>query len=86
MKRHLEKARTDLGDLHALGEKTEAAERNILRSAEKRHASVVRDLDDLRPGINGKDDDEQDRYLELTRERGQLDLVIGRARNILSRE
>ena len=84
MTRHIEQARADLGDLHGLSAKTEAAERNILKSAEKRHAAVVSELDDLRAGIEGMADDVQDRYLALAQERGQLDLVIAKARSILS--
>ena len=83
MKRHIEKTRAHLGELHALGEKTEAAERKILAAAEKRHAAVLRELDDLRSGIEGMADDVQDRYLALVAERGQLDVVIAKARVVL---
>ena len=83
MKRHTEKTTRHLGELHALGAKTEAAERKILDAAEKRHAAVLQELDKLRPGVEGADESTQDRYLELVQERGQLDVVIGKARGVL---
>lgn len=84
MKRHIEKTRAHLGELHGLAAKTEATERKILAAAEKRHAAVMRELDDMRPGVEGKADDVQDGYLELVSERGQLEVVIAKARAVLS--
>jgi hypothetical protein len=83
MKKHTEKTRAHLGELHALGAKTEAVERKILAAAEKRHAAVLRELDALRPGVEGAGEAKQDDYLALVRERGQLDVVIAKARQVL---
>lgn len=83
MKRHMGKARAGLGRLMALSTKTEAAERRILESAQKRHDFVVAELRKLRPGIAGASDSTQDRYTDLVAERGQLDVVIAKARKAL---
>lgn len=83
MKRHMEKARTDLGELHGMAAKTEAAERKILAAAEKRHAEVTAAIERARPGIDGATDAAQDRYTDLVSERGQLDIVIAKARKVL---
>ena len=83
MKRHMEKAKTDLGELHGLAAKTEAAERKILTAAEKRHAEVVAAIERARPGIDGASDAAQDRYTDLIAERGQLEIVMAKARKEL---
>lgn len=83
MKRHMEKVRGDLADLGALAGKTEAAERNILASAEARLGAVVAEMKTLRPGIEAKADGDHQRYLDLTAEHGQLHLVISRAQKAL---
>lgn len=83
MKKHMEKVRTSLGDLAGLAGKTEAAERNILKAAEKRLAAVQTEIERARPGIEAAADKSQDRYLHLVEERGQLELVISKARKEL---
>lgn len=83
MKRHMENARAGLGELHGLAAKTEAAERNILASAEKRHAEVLAAIERARPGIEGASDQAQERYTDLVAERGQLEIVIAKARKVL---
>lgn len=75
--------RKQLGTLAGLAAKTEAAERKILASAEKRLAVVQAQIDRARPGVEAAPDAAQDRYLELVRERGQLHQVIARARQTL---
>lgn len=83
MKRHIEKNREALGRLQALSAKTEDAERKILDSALKRRDAVAAEIKQLHPGIEGASDEDQDRFTELVSERGQLDMVIGRARQTL---
>ncbi len=83
MKRHMERTRSQLGELHGLAAKTEAAERNILTAAEKRHAEVVAAIERARPGVEGADDAAQSRYTDLVAERGQLEVVIAKARKAL---
>ena len=79
----MDKARAHLGDLGALATKTEAAERRILAAAQKRLAAVQTQIERARPGIEAGPDSAQDRYLDLVTERGQLELVIARAREAL---
>lgn len=83
MKRHIEKARGHLGELGELASKTEAAERKILAGAEKRHAAVLHEIEQLQPGIDAAGDDVHEKYLDLVGERGQLEVVIARARKEL---
>lgn len=83
MKRHMENTRASLGELHGLAAKTEAAERNILKAAQKRHAAVVSEIEHMQPGIEGAGDDVHDKYLDLVAERGQLDVVISKAQAAL---
>lgn len=84
MKAHMEKVRTHLGELGGLASKTEAAERKILASAEKRLATVQAEIDRARPGIEGAGDDAHERYLDLITERGQLHVVIAKSRQALA--
>lgn len=84
MKRHIEKARAKLGDLHDLATKTAHTERNILAAAEKRHTEVCAAIERARPGVEAASDSAQQRYTDLVAERGQLDVVIARARKALA--
>lgn len=84
MKKHMEKVRSSLGDLAGLAGKTEEAERNILTSAEKRLKAVLAEIERARPGIEATSEASQDRYLALVAERGQLDVVIAKARKALA--
>lgn len=84
MKRHMDKARAHLGELHDLATKTEHTERNILAAAEKRHAEVCKAIERARPGAEVASDSAQQRYTDLVAERGQLDVVIARARKTLA--
>lgn len=83
MKRHMEKARAHMGELHDLATKTDASEQKILAAAEKRHATVLSKIEQLQPGIDAAGDDVHDEYLGLVSERGQLEIVIARARKAL---
>ena len=84
MKRHIEKARAGLSDLHGLAAKTERTERNILAAAEKRHTEVCAAIERARPGVEAASESAQQRYTDLVTERGQLDVVIARARKALA--
>lgn len=78
-----DKAKAQLGNLSALAAKTEAAERRILESAQNRLEEVQAQIDRARPGVESAPEAAQDRYLELVRERGQLQQVIARAQQAL---
>lgn len=84
MKRHMDKARAHLGELHSLANKTERTERNILAAAEKRHAEVCQAIERTRPGVEAAPESAQQRYTDLVSERGQLDVVIAKARKALA--
>lgn len=86
MKRHIEKTRAHLGELHGLAAKTEAAEHAILKSAKERLAAVNGQLQRLRPGIEAAPENSQERYTDLVAEAGQLQLVIGKAKAALQTE
>jgi len=83
VKRHIAQTRTHLGRLHGLAAKTEAAERRILERAEARIEEVNGLIDRARPGAEVAPDAAQDRYLALVEERGQLNTVIAKARQVL---
>lgn len=85
MKRHIANTRQQLGDLHNLAKTTEASERSILARAEKRLNEVTAMLERQRPGIEAAPEAAQDRYTELVNERGQLQVVIARARQALDK-
>lgn len=86
MRQRIQKTKADLADLHSLAVKTESAEQRILAAAEKRIAAVGAQLDKLRPGIEAGPEDAQQRYQDLIKEKGQLDVVIGRARRALAHQ
>ncbi len=83
MKAHIDKTKSQLGELGALGEKTEIAERKILEAAEKRLGEVEGEIGKAGAGLEAADDASQQRYLDLVAERGQLHTVIGKARTVL---
>lgn len=83
MKRHMENVRASLTDLGGLAAKTEAAEKNILKASLKRLNVVQAELERARVGIEAAPEKDQDRYLALVAERGQLELVISKARKVL---
>lgn len=86
MKKHLARARSQLGELHGLASKTERAEHRILKQAERRHAEVTAAIERARPGIEAAPDAAQQRYLDLVSERAQLDIVMARARQALGEQ
>lgn len=79
MNRHLTNTRDNLGELATLAAKTDAAERNILKAAQRRLQEVNASLERLHSGIEGAPDRSQERYLDLVREQGQLHIIIARA-------
>lgn len=83
MKRHISNTRGQLGDLHGLAAKTEAAERRILEQATRRLDEVNAAIERARPGVESAPENAQDRYLGLVQERGQLNVVIAKARKAL---
>jgi uncharacterized protein YlxW (UPF0749 family) len=80
LKHHIERTRSALGGLGGLVAKTEAAERKILESAQARLDQVNTAVERLRSGIEAASPDEQDRYTSYIEERGQLNLVIAKAK------
>lgn len=82
MKAHIENTRAGLGELAGLGAKTEAAERRILENAEIRLIEVQRKLAKIK-GAEFGPPEQQDAYNELIKERGQLNVVIAKAKEIL---
>ena len=83
MKAHIDKTKGQLGDLSRLAARTEQAERNILANAESRLQSVQADIDALQAGIEGKPEEDQNRYMDLVHERGTLHQVISRSKSAL---
>lgn len=84
MKRHLTNTRRQVGELGRLADKTEAAERRILERAQSRLETVNAMIERQRPGVEAAPDDAQSRYLSLVEERGQLGMVIAKARKFLT--
>lgn len=82
--KHIAATRARLAHLGELAERTAATERNILAAAEDRLKAVMADLDTLRARVN-LDPDAAERYAARTLERGQLETVIARARQVLGR-
>lgn len=80
MKKHIQNTRASLGELHELAAKTESDERRILARAEARMEEVNAMIGRQRPGIESAPDAAQDRYAALVSERGQLQMVIAKAR------
>lgn len=81
--KHIDGAKRRLAHLAGLAATTADTERRILAAAEHRLAAVDADLGALRPRTV-IDPDAADRYRALTLERGQIEIVIGRAREHLA--
>lgn len=82
MKAHVDKTRASLGELAGLAAKTDAAERRILENAEHRLFEVQRELDSIK-GAEFGTPEQQEHYSDLIKERGQLHVVIAKAREVL---
>jgi uncharacterized protein involved in exopolysaccharide biosynthesis len=81
--RHIVASRRRLGHLAGLGARTEGAERGILKAAEQRLAAIRAELARLSDRVL-TDHSAADRYVDLTQERGQVEMVIARARQALA--
>lgn len=79
---HLDNTRRQLGELGALADKTEKAERDILERARKRHEEVASRIEELRPKVH-TDQAAADEYTDLVSERGTLERVIANALEVL---
>lgn len=82
MKAHIASTKNKLADLAGLSSKTLAAEKKILKTAEARMETVNAELDKF-AGVEGMPDEKQASYLDLVKERAQLNIVITKARSIL---
>lgn len=83
MKAHIDRTKSQLGELASLQAKTEQTERNILAAAESRLEEVQQLIERLRPGVEFASDPNKERYQQLIAERGQLNIVIARSREAL---
>lgn len=83
--KEIAETRGRLGKLAGLASKTEADEKAILEKAEARLQEVNAGLDRHRPGVEAAPDASQDRYLDLVQERGQLHIIIAKAKATLSK-
>lgn len=83
MKRHIQNTRTRLGELASLAAKTEADERRILSSATRRLGEVIAMIERQRPGLELASNAAQNRYVDLVKERGQLEMIISKAKHAL---
>jgi hypothetical protein len=83
MKRHIQNTRKGLTDLDGLAGETEKAERGILERAQRRMEEVDASLARLRPGLEAAPDSFRSRYEVLTRERGDLQVVIAKSQKAL---
>jgi hypothetical protein len=84
MKAHIDKTKGQLSDLSQLAAKTEQTERNILSRAEQRLQEVQDEISQFQAGIEGQPEEQQQQYLDLIQERGQLHQVISRAKSALA--
>jgi hypothetical protein len=84
MTEHIDAARSQLAELEALSQKTEAAERQILESAKRRLLVVTTELAHVARKANS-DTESADQYNTLIEERGLLNRVIARASKALTR-
>ena len=82
MKKIIEKSKENLANLSALSARTITAEKNILKSSILRLAAVQQDIDSM-TGVDGGGDTKETKYLALIHERGQLNIVIDKARTFL---
>lgn len=80
--KHLAAAGRRLGHLAGLAERSEQAERNILTAAERRLADIHADVAKLRPRAL-TDSSAGELYTNLIAEKGQVELVIARAKRAL---
>jgi hypothetical protein len=80
---HISGARKRLAHLSGLADKSEQAERAIRDAAQKRLAAVETDMRKLQPRVV-TDDDAGKQFAALLTEKGQLMIVIAKARQVLA--
>jgi 4-diphosphocytidyl-2C-methyl-D-erythritol kinase len=80
MQSHIDDTHRNLGQLAAMAQQTEAAERKILARATERLDEVQ---SELRKGAEDALTGGGDKYMALVQERGQLQQVIAQARQVL---
>lgn len=83
MQHHIENSRRQLGELAAMSRQTEDMERKILARARSRLGEVQSKLKPARVAAMTGDDAAKQTYLDLIKERGQLNHVIARAQSML---
>lgn len=83
MNKIIQNSKERLAHLGGLAARTIEAERNILKSAVVRLAVVQKKIEES-VGVDGGGDKKESDYLSLIHERGQLNIVIDKARAALS--
>lgn len=84
MKEHIKNTRRQLGELGAMAQQTEAAERKILERAESMLGEVQKKIDAARPRALVPGAQEAGQYQDLIMERGRLQQVIAQAKAVLA--
>lgn len=82
MEQHINTTRRHLGELGAMSAQNEAAERKILARAESMLSDVQEKIEAARPRAM-TDGDGAQVYTDLVMERGRLQHVIARAKQVL---
>jgi hypothetical protein len=77
------KSRNMLTELGGLAAKTDHSEHAILAAAEKRLAAIAPLIERSRIGVEHASEAAQNRYTDLIKERGQLQIVIAKSRAAL---
>lgn len=83
MNKIIQNSKEKLAHLGSLSERTIEAELNILKSAIMRLAVVQKKIEESF-GVDGGGDKKESDYLSLIHERGQLNIVINKARTALN--
>jgi len=81
---HIAKTRAQLGELGAMSDQTQRAERQILERAEVLLSEAERRIEALRPKAVAGDAEASRDYQEAIEERGRLNIVIAQAQKNLS--
>ena len=81
---HIDKTRAQLGELGAMSDQTQRAERQILERAEALLAEAEKRIEELRPQVVAGDAEASRAYQDAIEERGRLNIVIAQAQKNLS--
>jgi hypothetical protein len=84
MKPNPDKIKSHLGELGALSAQTQKMEQKILTSAQKRLSVVEKSIDPARIAAQSGAAEAEEKYQSLILERGQLHIVISKAKHILA--